>query len=142
MRTKIILLLLSLIMIPDLLSSQTLAEKLGYRKTDKLLIINCDDVGMCHSANLAVIDGMENGVITSGTIMTPCPWFNEIAAYASTHPEKDFGVHLTHTAEWRFYRWGSVAPREQVKGLYDKEGYLWKSIEEVYANSNTNEALT
>jgi chitin disaccharide deacetylase len=121
--------------------SQTLAEQLGYKATDKLLIINCDDVGMCHSANLAVIDGMENGVITSGTIMVPCPWFMEIAAYAKAHPEKNFGVHLTHTAEWKFYRWGSVAPRDQVKGLYDKEGYLWRSIEEVYANSNTSEAL-
>jgi chitin disaccharide deacetylase len=122
--------------------SQTLAEQLGYKATDKLLIINCDDVGMCHSSNLAVIDGMENGVITSGTIMVPCPWFMEIAAYAKAHPEKNFGVHLTHTAEWKFYRWGSVAPRDQVKGLYDKEGYLWRSIEEVYANSNTSEALT
>lgn len=122
--------------------SQTLAEKLGYNTTDKLLIVNCDDVGMCHSANLAVIDGMEIGLITSGTIMTPCPWFNEIAAYASSHPEKDFGVHLTHTSEWRLYRWGSVAPRNAVKGLYDPEGYLWRSIEEVYASSSPEEALT
>jgi chitin disaccharide deacetylase len=121
--------------------SQTLAEQLGYKATDKLLIINCDDVGMCHSANQAVIDGMENGVITSGTIMVPCPWFMEIAAYARANPEKNFGVHLTHTAEWKSYRWGSVAPRDQVKGLYDKEGYLWRSIGEVYANSNTDEAL-
>ena len=104
-------------------------------------IINCDDVGMCHSANLAVTDGMENGLITSGTIMTPCPWFNEIAEYSRTHPEKDFGVHLTHTAEWRFYRWGSVASRETVKGLYDKEGYLWRSVEEVYSHSTPGEAL-
>jgi predicted glycoside hydrolase/deacetylase ChbG (UPF0249 family) len=116
-------------------SSQTLAEKLGYMSADKLLIINCDDVGMCHSSNLAVIDGMENGVITSGTIMTPCPWFNEIAEYARKNPEKDFGVHLTHTAEWKNYRWGPVSRSESAKSLIDKEGYLWKSIEEVYANS-------
>lgn len=122
-------------------SAQSLAERLGYKSTDKLLIINCDDVGMCHSANMAVIDGMENGVITSGTIMTPCPWFSEIAAYSKANPEKNFGVHITHTSEWKFYRWGSVAPRDQVKGLYDKEGYLHRSIEEVYAGSNTNEAL-
>jgi predicted glycoside hydrolase/deacetylase ChbG (UPF0249 family) len=96
---------------------------------------------MCHSANLAVIDGMENGLITSGTIMTPCPWFNEIAAYASSNPEKDFGIHLTHTSEWKFYRWGSVASRDQVKSLYDPQGYLWPEIEDVYANSNPGEAL-
>jgi predicted glycoside hydrolase/deacetylase ChbG (UPF0249 family) len=122
--------------------SQTLAEKLGYKSTDKLLIINCDDVGMCHSSNLAVIEGMEKGLISSGTIMTPCPWFNEIADYSRNHPEKDFGVHLTHTAEWRFYRWGSVAPRDMVNGLYDSTGYLWPEVEQVYAHATPAEALT
>ena len=78
--------------------TQLLNERLGYKPTDKLLIVNCDDVGMCNSANLAVIDGMENGMITSGTIMTPCPWAGAIEDYAKKHPEKDFGVHLTHTA--------------------------------------------
>ncbi len=142
MMKKFMFLLITIAMLlSSNLSAQTLAEKLGYKANDRLLIINCDDVGMCHSSNMAVVEGMEKGVITSGTIMTPCPWFNEIAVYASTHPEKDFGVHITHTAEWKFYRWGSVAPRDQVKGLYDKEGYLWKSIEEVYANSNPEEAL-
>ena len=140
MKTKQIPLILMFLLACGISNSQTLAEKLGYKSTDKLLIINCDDVGMCHSANLAVIDGMENGLITSATIMVPCPWFNEIAAYASSHPEKDFGVHLTHTSEWKFYRWGSVAPRDQVNGLYDSEGYLWRSIEEVYLNSNPEEA--
>jgi len=141
MNTKQFSLALIFLTVCNLSFSQTLAEKLGYKVTDKLLIINCDDVGMCHSANLAVIEGMENGLITSGTIMTPCPWFNEIAAYAGSHPEKDFGVHLTHTAEWKFYRWGSVASREKVKGLYDPEGYLWRSIEEVYASASPEEAL-
>jgi predicted glycoside hydrolase/deacetylase ChbG (UPF0249 family) len=97
---------------------------------------------MCNAANMAVIDGMENGLITSGTIMTPCPWSGAIMDYAKTHLEKDFGVHLTHTAEWRFYRWGPVAPKDQVKGLCDPEGFLWRSIEEVYAHSNVEEALT
>lgn len=118
-----------------------LSERLGYKPTDKLLIVNCDDVGMCHSANLAVIDGMENGLITSGTIMTPCPWSGAIMDYAKNHPERDFGVHLTHTAEWRFYRWGPVAPRETVKSLVDADGFLWRSVEEVYAHSNPAEAL-
>lgn len=122
--------------------SQSLVEKLGYKPDDKLLIINCDDVGMCHSANMAVIEGMETGLISSGTIMTPCPWFNEIAEYSRTHPERNFGVHLTHTAEWKFYRWGPVAPDANVKGLIDPEGFLWKSIEEVYSHSTPEEALT
>jgi predicted glycoside hydrolase/deacetylase ChbG (UPF0249 family) len=120
---------------------KSLAEKLGYQSTDKLLIVNGDDCGMCHSANLATIDAMENGVMRSATIMVPCPWFSEIAEYARTHPEKDFGIHLTHTSEWRFYRWGPVAPKEQVPGLIDPDGYLWKDEEAVYKASNPTEAL-
>lgn len=119
----------------------TLAEKLGYKATDKLLIVNGDDCGMCHSANLATIDSMENGVMRSATIMVPCPWFPEIAEYARTHPEKDFGIHLTHTSEWRFYRWGPVAPKNEVPGLIDKDGYLWHDEEAVYKASNPKEAL-
>ncbi len=121
--------------------TKLLSERLGYKPTDKLLIVNCDDAGMCNSANLAVIDGMENGMITSATIMVPCPWSGAISDYAKNHPEKDFGVHLTHTAEWRFYRWGPVAPRDQVTGLCDPDGFLWRSVEEVYAHSNSSEAM-
>lgn len=141
MKTKGILFTLSFLAISGFCYPQTLAEKLGYKSTDKLLIVNCDDIGMCHSSNLAAIEGMEKGLISSGSIMTPCPWFNEIAAYSRNHPEKDFGVHLDQTAEWTNYRWGSVAPRDSVNGLYDKEGYMWKSVEEVYAHSSPREAL-
>lgn len=119
----------------------SLAERLGYRPTDRLLIINGDDVGMCHAANQATIESQTRGLMTTGTIMVPCPWFNEIAAHAREHKEADFGIHLCHTAEWKHYRWGPVASREQVPGLIDPQGYLWPSIEEVYAHSNPEEAL-
>jgi len=121
--------------------TKSLAERLGYKPTDKLLIVNCDDVGMIYAANMGAIEGMEKGLITSGTIMTPCPWFSQIAEYSRKNPEKDFGVHLTLTSEWRQYRWGSVAPKDQVKGLYDRDGYLWRSVEEVYAHATPEEAL-
>lgn len=120
---------------------QTLAERLGYSRNDRILIINNDDAGMCHAANKATMEGMERGLISSSTIMTPCPWYNEIAAYAAAHPEKGFGVHLTLTSEWKNYRWGTVAPRNEVPGLYDGEGYMWKGVLEVYGASTPQEAL-
>lgn len=135
------ILILSLLFFLGTLSAQTLTERLGYKKTDKLLIINNDDAGMCHAANTATVEGMENGLISSATIMMPCPWSNEIVKYAKENPEKGFGIHLTLTSEWKNYRWGTVAPRNEVPGLYDEQGYMWKGVMEVYKASNTHEAL-
>ena len=121
-------------------SAESLVEKLGYPAESRLLIINCDDVGMCHAANMAAIEGQEKGMITSGTIMVPCPWFPEIAAYAKDNPELNFGVHLTHTSEWESYRWGPVAPDNLVPGLLDPEGYFWRNVPLVYEHSSPQEA--
>jgi len=119
----------------------SLAVKLGYKPTDKLLIVNADDVGMSYAANQATIQGMEKGLITSGSIMVPCPWFLQIAEYARTHPKADFGVHLTHTSEWKYYRWGLVGDRCKLKGLLDPQGYLWTDVPQVYQHATPEQAL-
>jgi predicted glycoside hydrolase/deacetylase ChbG (UPF0249 family) len=69
---------------------------------------------MSHSDNAATIYAMENGSVNSASIMVPCPWFSEIAAYARTHPTADLGLHLTINSEWNFLKWGSVASKSEV----------------------------
>ncbi len=108
-------------------SAQTTAERLGYGPTDKVLIVHADDIGMSHSVNAATIEAFKKGLVTSGSIMVPCPWFPEIAAYAREHPELDLGLHLTFTSEWKHLRWRPVASPEKVKGLLDEEGFMWRS---------------
>jgi len=88
------------------------------------LILHADDLGLCHAANAATIRAMEEGVVNSASIMTPCPWFSEIAAYAGDHRDFDFGVHLTLTNEWDHLRWRPVAAEERVRSLVDKRGLL------------------
>ena len=119
-----------------------LAERLGFKAADIILIINVDDVAGSHAANAAAIDALENGLATSATIMVPCPWFPEIAAYAKSHPNSDFGLHLTHTSEWRGYKWGPVASKSEVLGLVDPQGYLWPDIMSVYARATPEQAYT
>jgi hypothetical protein len=118
----------------------SLVERLGYPAGSRLLIVNGDDSGMCHTANLATIAALEEGLMTSSTIMVPCPWFPEIADYAKAHPEKDFGLHLVQTSEWQTYRWGPVAPKSEVPGLIDPDGYFWHEVPQVYAKAKPEEA--
>ena len=105
-------------------SAQTLAEKLGYPKDAKLLIIHADDVAETHAVNAATFQAVESGAVNSASIMVPCPWFPEAADYARSHPEADFGLHLTLTSERVYYRWGPVAARNSVPSLVDGNGYF------------------
>jgi predicted glycoside hydrolase/deacetylase ChbG (UPF0249 family) len=117
-------------------SAQTLAERLGYAPNTKLIIVHADDLGETHAVNAAAIKALEGGTINSASLMVPCPWFPEIADYAKSHPDADFGLHLTLTSERVYYRWGPVAPADKVPSLVDKNGYLqhdWEHNEPVNA---------
>jgi chitin disaccharide deacetylase len=104
---------------------KTLAERLGYSRDAKLIIVHADDVGVTHSVNAATVTALNSGLVNSASIMVPCPWFPEIADYAKAHQDVDFGLHLTLTAERVYYRWGPVAPRDKVPSLVDENGYFW-----------------
>jgi len=100
------------------------AERLGYEPSQRLLIVHADDLAMAHGVNAAIIKGFGTGLINSASVMVPCPWFPEVAAFARAHPEADLGVHLTLTSEAGACRWGPTAPRTQVRSLVDPQGYF------------------
>lgn len=100
-------------------------ELLGYPADARLLIINADDIGMCHGQNLGAIRSITEGLVSSCSLMTPTPWCLHAADFLRRHPEVSFAVHLTVVSEYRHYRWGPLAPPEDVPTLLDEAGYFF-----------------
>jgi predicted glycoside hydrolase/deacetylase ChbG (UPF0249 family) len=68
-------------------------KKLGYSATDRLVIIHADDLGMCQASIAAAVELFDFGLISSGAVMVPCPWFLEAAEYARDHLDEEGFFH-------------------------------------------------
>ena len=119
--------------------TKTFAERLGWPKGARVLILHVDDAGMSHESNQGVEGAIAKGVATSTSVMMPCAWVPDFKHFLDTNPGIDAGLHLTLTSEWRNYRWGPLAGKAAVPGLVDKEGALWPSVEAVYMNATADE---
>jgi hypothetical protein len=122
--------------------SPTYAERLGWKPGDRVVIFHVDDTGMSHDSNVGTFESMEKGVATSASVMFPCPWVSEFAAYYKEHPDMDAGVHATLNSEWKKYRFGPVAGKKAVPGLTDPEGCLWRSGADTLAHASADEVET
>ncbi|CAN5425298.1 carbohydrate deacetylase [soil metagenome] len=119
--------------------SITYAERLGYPKGSKVVILHVDDAGMSFDSNEGAINGLTKGVATSVSVMMPCPWVPGFVQFLKKNPTVDAGLHLTLTSEWKEYRWGPLMGKPKVPGLVDSEGYLWPSVEQVVAHAKPEE---
>ena len=115
--------------------------QLGFSPSDRVVIIHADDLGMCHAANAAYADLVENGLVKCGSVMVPCPCFPELAAYGREHPETDIGVHLTLTSEYQHYRWAPITTQDPVSGLVDQDGYQPRTVKALHASMSAKAAV-
>ncbi len=120
----------------------TYAQKLGYPRGSKVLILHVDDVGMSYDSNEGAINAILNGVATSCSVMMPCPWVPGFIHYLKQHPQIDAGLHLTLTSEWENYRWEALSGKASVPGLTDSEGDLWPTVEDVVKHATADEVYT
>ena len=100
-----------------------------------VLLIRCDDLGMCHAVNMAAKQLMQTGLPFSASVMFACPWYQEAVEILKNHPEISVGVHLTLNAEWKNYRWGPILGKETVPSLVDSCGYFFPSRAKFFANN-------
>jgi len=112
----------------------SLAEKLGYDADTRLVIITCDNLGLCHAANVAVYESLRSGLATTASLMVPAPWAREAV---SGYRGSDVGVHLTLNAEHEIYRWG---PTTLAPSLLDGMGGFPRTVEDLWDHADLDEA--
>ena len=115
------------------MAEPNLAQRLGYAADAKLVIINADDLGSCHSANVGVFECLATGTVTSATLMVPCPWAREASG---RYRGEDVGVHLTLNAEYPLYRWGPIT---YAPSLLGGDGGFPRTVEDVWDHADLDE---
>jgi predicted glycoside hydrolase/deacetylase ChbG (UPF0249 family) len=98
---------------------------LGYPDDARLLIINADDFGRSHASNEATIRALKDGVVSSTTLMVPCPWALHAMQLLSDYPDISFGVHLTVVCDVPHYRCGPLTSTDKVLSLVDESGFFY-----------------
>jgi len=111
----------------------TLTERLGYGPEARLLIVNADELGFCHAANVGVYESLRSGGATSASLMVPCPWGREAAA---RYRGEDIGVHLTLNAEQELYRWGPIT---HAPSLLGGDAGFPATVEDVWDHADLDE---
>ncbi|HXX78055.1 MAG TPA: polysaccharide deacetylase family protein [Ktedonobacteraceae bacterium] len=100
---------------------------LGYPDDARLLIINADDFGRSHASNEATLRALKDGVVSSTTVMVPCPWALHAMQLLTQHPEMSFGIHLTVVCDVPHYRCGPLTCKDKVPSLVDESGFFYLS---------------
>jgi predicted glycoside hydrolase/deacetylase ChbG (UPF0249 family) len=111
----------------------TLAERLGHRGDDRLLIVTCDDLGSSHAANLGAYEAVRDGWATGASLVVPGPWARDAAA---RYRGEDLGVQLTLNSEWEILRWG---PTTRAPSLLDGDGGFPRTVQELWDNADVEE---
>jgi predicted glycoside hydrolase/deacetylase ChbG (UPF0249 family) len=94
------------------------------------LLLRTDDIGMNHSVNMGLKELAETRIPFSASVMFACPWYQEAVDILKQNPQVAVGVHLTLTAEWKYYRWGPVLGQSAVPSLVDSLGYFRPSVDQ------------
>ena len=111
----------------------TLAERLGHRPDDRLVIISADGLGSSHAANVGVYEAVRDGLATTASLMVPCPWAREAAA---RYRGDDVGVALTLNAEVDLVRWGPIT---HAPSLLDGDGGFPRTLVDLWDHADLDE---
>jgi len=95
------------------------------------LITRGDDLGCNHTANVAIRDAYQQGILRNTSLMAPAPAIGHAAELLAGEHDLCCGLHCTITAEWDSLRWGPVLPPDEVPSLVDRHGHFFQTTRAV-----------
>lgn len=110
---------------------------------EKALITRADDLGSSHSANEAIYEVSQKGIVKNVSVMACAPYLEEAAEMLASSKDVTFGMHGVINSEWDRVTWGPVAPEEKVPSLIDRRGVFYQDVLELAASRpNLDEIIT
>jgi predicted glycoside hydrolase/deacetylase ChbG (UPF0249 family) len=100
------------------------------------LIVQADDLGMCHAVNAGIERAFRDGIATQTSVMAACPWIAE-GIDLVLRDGLPAGVHCTLTCEWEHLRWG---PLTDGASLRAEDGGFPRTVEAVTERADPEEA--
>lgn len=91
------------------------------------LITRGDDCGSNSSANRAIKECVDYGILKNVSIMAPCAKIHEAADIFKNDKTTCFGMHATFNAEWSDVKWGPVSPIKYVQSIVDENGNFFST---------------
>ncbi|MGQ9577882.1 MAG: carbohydrate deacetylase [Candidatus Aminicenantales bacterium] len=86
------------------------------------VIVNADDFGLCSGVNQGIVQAYRHGILTSASLMTNTPGFEEAVALAQENPGLGIGVHLN------IVRGVPLLPPEKVSTIVRRDGYFFGKV--------------
>jgi predicted glycoside hydrolase/deacetylase ChbG (UPF0249 family) len=89
---------------------------------DISLIIRADHFGLSHTANQAIEEGFEAGLLTTATLSGVGLWWREAVELARAHTHWEIGLDVQLHCDAKGCAWGPVCGRALVPSLVNCEG--------------------
>lgn len=121
-------------------AGQTCAERLGYPKGSRIIILEARDVGSCWEANQASLALAESNHVTSLGVLAVGPWLEEAADFARKHRDFDIGVSVALSSPYANARWRPLTANAADSTLVDADGHPWQSVVQVATHVSPEDA--
>ncbi len=86
------------------------------------LLTRADDAGSCRSANEAILECVEAGVVKNVSFLAVGPEIEHAVELLGGRDDIAYGLHVCLNSEWRTVKWGPLTNRPV---LVDENGHFW-----------------